>query len=152
MLYYEDFPVGGKKEFPERLISREEIIGFAEEYDPQTSHTAEGADEETAHKKLVASGWHMACSLARMVFKDPPEPTAFLGSPGVEEVLWHQPVRPGDRLRATSEITEARASKSKPGMGLTKTHYEVFNQDNVMVMTMVIWGMIARSPQTLEAS
>ncbi len=143
MIYFEDISVGDTDELPGRHISKEEIIAFATEYDPQPHHIDEEAAKHMLLGELVASGWHTACCLIRMIFDGAREPRAFLGSPGVEELRWRRPVTPGDTLRATSKVIEARLSKSKPGMGLTKTRFEVFNQDDVMVMTMEVWGMMA---------
>jgi len=146
MIYFEDISVGDKEVLPGRHISKEEIIAFATEYDPQPHHIDEEAAKHMMLGELVASGWHTACSLIRMIFDANREARAFLGSPGVEELRWRRPVKPGDTLRATSEVIEARRSKSKPGMGLTKTRFEVFNQDDVHVITMETWAMFACRP------
>jgi len=152
MNYFEDISIGDSRELPGRHISKEEIIAFATEYDPQPHHIDEEAAKDMLLGELVASGWHTACCLIRMIFENPAEPSAFLGSPGVDEVRWRKPVKPGDTLRATSEVVEARLSKSKPGMGLTKTRFEVFNQNDVQVMTMETWAMIATRPEKAAAS
>jgi len=148
MRYFEDFSIGDTEEIPGRTISKDEIISFASEYDPQPFHLDEDAGEASILGGLAASGWHICCALIRMIFENPAEPTAFLGSPGVDEVRWKKPMRPGDTIRATSCVLEARVSKSKPAMGLVKKRCEVFNQDDVLIMTMETWAMIARRPDT----
>jgi acyl dehydratase len=146
MRYFEDYKVGDTEDIPGWTVTKDEIISFASEYDPQPFHLDEDAGEASILGGLAASGWHICCALIRMIFENPAEPTAFLGSPGVEEVRWRQPMRPGDTIRATAQVLEARASKSKPVMGLVKKHYDVFNQDDVLIMTMETWAMIARRP------
>ncbi len=150
MIYFEDISVGDAEDLPGRLISKEEIIGFAAKYDPQPHHLDEEAAKRSLLGGLSASGWHTCCALIRMIFDNPSREVAFLGSPGVEEARWKAPVRPGDRLRATSRVIEARASKSKPFMGLVKTRYEVFNQTDKLVMAMETWAMIARRPDNAK--
>jgi len=146
MLFFEDYEVGKVEKLPSRRITKEEIIDFASKYDPQPHHLDEEAGRASMLGGLAASGWHTCCALIRMVFENPAEPSAFLGSPGVEEVRWRAPVFAGDVLTATSEIVELRASKSRPNMGLIKRHYDVTKQDGTLVMTLDVWGMIARRP------
>jgi len=144
MRYFEDITVGETEEIIGPVISKEEVFDFARQYDPQPHHLDEDAAEKSILGGLSASGWHTCCALIRMIFKNSTEPSAFLGSPGVEEVRWKRPVRPGDQLNASSRVTEARVSNSKPFMGLVKRHYEVRNQSGDVVMTMDTWAMIAR--------
>ncbi len=144
MKHFEDFTVGDTEQIPGRMISKEEILAFAREYDPQPHHLDEDAAKASILGALSASGWHTCCTLMRMIFTNPSAPAAFLGSPGVEEVRWKKPVFPGDELSATGHVVEARTSKSKPFMGLVKKRYEVTNQNGTLVMTMEVWSMIAR--------
>lgn len=152
MIYFEDISVGDKEELPGRLISKEEILDFAEQFDPQPHHLDEEAAKQSLLGGLSASGWHTCCALIRMTHESRSDEIAFAGSPGIEETRWKAPVRPGDTLRATSRVTEARASESKPAMGLIKRHYDVFNQDDKLVMTMDAWVMILRRPEAVNGS
>jgi acyl dehydratase len=142
--YWEDFPVGAVREFGGRTLSKEDIIRFAREYDPQPFHV----DEETARKTvfggLIASGWQ-TCGLAmRMMCDAYLLEAASAGSPGVESIRWVLPVRPGDTLRVRLTVLESRVLQSKPHIGLVRNKWEMFNQKNELVMHMEGYGMFLR--------
>jgi acyl dehydratase len=146
MLYFEDFPPGDVRESPARTVTREEIIAFAREFDPQPFHTDEAAAKGTIFGGLIASGWHTAGIYMRLMWETFLKDTASLGSPGVDEVRWLKPVRPGDTLRVRFTVLEAVPSRSKPDRGIVRTLSEIFNQHGEVVMTMRGLGLFGRRP------
>jgi acyl dehydratase len=136
--YWEDFPVGAVREFGGRTLSKEDIVRFAREYDPQPFHV----DEEAAKKSVF--GWQ-TCGLAmRMMCDAYLLDAASAGSPGVENIRWLLPVRPGDTLRVRLTVLEARVLQSKPHIGLLRNKWEMFNQKDEQVMHMEGYGMFLR--------
>ena len=145
-LYWEDFVAGGVAEYGPRLVTRDEIVAFAAEFDPQPMHLDEEAARATMLGGLAASGWHSCVLQMRMIADGFVLASASMGSPGVEEVRWRAPVRPGDRLTVRSTVLETRASNSRPGMGLIKFQFDMLNQSGTCVMTSVSTMMIGRRP------
>ena len=117
-LTFEDFPVGRLGSFGPRHVTREEILEFASEYDPQPMHLDEAAANASMLKGLSGSGWHLGSLMMRMLFDGFIGRTASLGSPGVNEVRWLAPLRPGDDVTLEVEVLEARASRSRPETGI----------------------------------
>jgi acyl dehydratase len=141
---FEDFVTGSVAEFGPRLVTREEIVGFAAEFDPQPMHLDEDAARASMLGGLAASGWHM-CGLAfRMVVEGPLRDAAGLGSPGVDEVRWLRPLRPDDRLMLRATVTETRSSRSRPELGFVAFLFELINQSGMTVMTMRMTLMLGR--------
>jgi acyl dehydratase len=134
------------RESPARTVTREEIIAFAREFDPQPFHTDEAAARQTIYGGLIASGWHTIALYMRLMWDSYLKDTASLGSPGVDEVRWLKPVRPGDTLRARFTVLEAVPSRSKPDRGIVRSLSEVFNQHGEVVMTLRGLGMFGRRP------
>lgn len=144
MRYFEDIEVGSTASFGAYAVTREEVIAFAQKYDPQPFHLSDEAAAATHFKRLAASGWHTASmTMAMLVDYLKVDPQAGLGSPGIDELRWLKPVYPGDTLRCETEILETRVSASRPEMGIYKSRMSVFNQDDVKVMTFVSNVMIA---------
>jgi len=142
--YWEDFPVGAVREFGGKTLSKEDIVRFAREYDPQPFHVDEEAANKSVFGGLIASGWQ-TCGLAmRMMCDAYLLDAASAGSPGVESIRWLLPVRPGDRLRVRLTVLEARVLQSKPHIGLVRNKWEMFNQKNEQVMHMEGYGMFLR--------
>ena len=121
-LHWEDFTPGQVTEFGPRLVTREEIIAFAAEFDPQPMHLDEEAASATMLGGLAASGWHSCCILMRMISDGLLVDTSFMGAPGIEEVKWLAPLRPGTRITVRATVIETRASRSRPDMGFVKFH------------------------------
>jgi acyl dehydratase len=142
--YWEDFKPGDTFPMGERLIDRDEVMAFARDFDPQPFHIDEEAARRSMYGGLIASGWHTVAMVMRMMCESYLNQSASLGSPGVDNVRWLKPVRPGDTIRAQRTVLESRASQSRPEMGLVKTRWEVFNQDGELVMTMEGYGMFQR--------
>ena len=117
-LSFEDFPPGPFGSFGPRHVTREEIVAFAAEFDPQPMHLDEAAASKTMLRGLSGSGWHLASVMMRMMFDGFIGRAASLGSPGVNELRWLAPLRPGDDLTLDVEVTEARVSKSRPDTGI----------------------------------
>jgi acyl dehydratase len=142
--YWEDLFVGKVIELGPREVSSEEIVEFARRYDPQPFHTNAEAAKDSIYGGLIASGWHTCAIMMRMLYDGVLVRAASLGSPGVDSVRWLRPVRPGDTLRARMTVVEARASRSKPDRGTITSKWEIFNQNNELVMTMEGTGMYRR--------
>lgn len=142
--YWEDFPVGSVTEFGGVTLSKEDVMRFAREFDPQPFHIDEEAAKHSMFGGLIASGWH-TCGLAmRMMCDAYLLQAASLGSPGVDNIRWLKPVRPGDTLRVRCVVLEARPLESKPHVGLVRNRWEVLNQHNEEVMQMEGYGMFKR--------
>ena len=118
MLTFEDFPVGRLGTYGPRHVTREEVLAFAAEFDPQPMHLDEEAASKTMLKGLSGSGWHLCSLMMRMMFDAFIGRAASLGSPGVNELKWMAPLRPGDDLTLDVDVTEARVSKSRPETGI----------------------------------
>jgi acyl dehydratase len=149
MLYFEDIIVGKKSSFGHYEVTREEVIEFASKYDPQPFHLDDLAASQTYFGRLSASGWHTSSMAMRMIVENmKANQQAGLGSPGIDELRWLQPVYPGDTLRIESEILSKRRSKSRPEMGSFVGRTTVLNQNDVAVMSMVSTGFIrVRNPE-----
>lgn len=145
MKYFEDMMIGTRTRASRTYkVTREEVIEFATKYDPQPFHLDDEAAKDTFFGRLSASGWHTGAMVMRLMvdtWKDT-EPTAGLGSPGIDELRWVKPVYPGDELMVEMELIDKRRSKSRPDMGLTKTKQIVTNQHGEVVMTMVSNGLM----------
>jgi acyl dehydratase len=127
-----------------RLITREEIVAFAAEFDPQPMHLDEEAGSASLLGGLSASGWHTCCIVMRMISDGLLDRTTFMGAPGIEEVRWRAPVRPGERLRLRVTVLETRASRSRPDMGFVKFQYDVFGAGDRLLMTLTVIPMFGR--------
>jgi acyl dehydratase len=149
MQYYEDLVVGTKQAFGAYAVTREEVMGFAERYDPQPFHLDDAAAAQTHFGRLSASGWHTCSMTMRMMVDHWKEhATASLGSPGIDELRWLRPVYPGDVLRVESELVSKRRSASRREMGLIKSHQTTFNQHDEPVLSMVSNGLVkVRDPE-----
>ena len=117
-LTFEDFPIGRFGSFGPHHVSREDILAFASEFDPQPMHLDEEAARQSMLKGLSGSGWHLCSLMMRMMCDGFITRTASLGSPGVNEVRWLAPMRPGDDLTLDVDVVEARVSKSRPETGI----------------------------------
>jgi len=138
---FEDFQVGRVMEFGAMPVRREDILRFAAGFDPQPFHLDDAAAEASLFKGLSASGWHTCAMVMRMMCDAYLINSTSLGSPGIENLKWLKPVRPGDTLHVRLTVTEARRMNSKPHVGLVRSIWETFNQHDEMVLTMEGWGM-----------
>lgn len=113
-----------------------DIIDFAQRFDPQPFHTDSELAKKSVHGGLIASGWHTVCLAMRLLVDNFVSRVASIGSPGVDEIRWLKPVRPGDELSIRVTIKDARRSRSRPDRGIITTLVEALNQDRDIVMTM----------------
>ena len=143
-LAYEDLVPGKRVTLPPRSLSREDIVRFAREWDPQPFHLDEEAARRTHFGGLVASGWQTACLAMRIGVDGLFQGSTSLGSPGLDELKWLRPVRPDDPLTLTVEVLEARPSRSKPDRGSVKLSYVLVNGAGEAVFSMVAWVMFGR--------
>jgi acyl dehydratase len=147
--YWEDFVVGSVREFGAMPVTREATLAFAREFDPQPFHLDDAAAADSIFGRLSASGWHTCAMAMRMMCDGYLLEAASLGSPGVDNVRWLKPVFPGDSLRLRMSVLQARPMNSRPGVGLVRSHWQMFNQHDQEVLTMEGWGMFRmRSPAT----
>lgn len=139
--FFEDYPVGETASFGEYTITEEEVLTFAGRYDPQPFHLDAAAARDSIYGGLIASGWMTASVAMRMMVDHYISPLASMGSPGIDELRWIKPVRPGDRLRMRVTVMDARRSQSRPDRGMVQFLQEVQNQNDETVMTLKGWGM-----------
>lgn len=143
-LFWEDFDVGQVNEYGRQLVSSEEIKAFAAEFDPQPMHLDEEAARATLVGGLCASGWHTCAIMMRMVADGFVLNSSSMGAPGVEEIRWLAPVRPGDTLRVRVTVLDKKASQSRPLLGFVGLLFEVLNDAGICVMTSRTNMMFAR--------
>jgi len=137
-VWYDDYDVGHVFEYGEVTVVKEEIIGFARKYDPQPFHVDEEAAAAGVYGGIIASGWHTVCICMRLIVDNMMgSESGSIGSPGLSEVSWPKPVRPGDTLRLRGEILEKIPSKSKPDRGFWRVRFAALNQDDEEVAVMV---------------
>jgi len=127
-LRFEDFTVGQTFAFGDRVVTEEEIIAFAREYDPQPMHMDPEAAKNGMMGGLIASGWHMCALSMRLIMDGLYHKSTSLGSPGIEDVQWRRPVRPGDRISMEAEVLELRELKSKPDRGIIRFRFDFFRK------------------------
>jgi acyl dehydratase len=134
--YFEDYIAGSVHEYGSIAAEQEEIISFAKRFDPQVFHTDPERAKKTIFEGLIASGWH-TCGLMMRLFSDHfLSKVASLGSPGIDELRWNKPVRPGDELSIRVTVLETKRSRSKPDRGIVHSLIEVMNQNGDVVMSM----------------
>ena len=145
MIYFEDLEIGAVQESGARTVTEAEIIAFARKFDPQYFHIDPEAAKQSIFGGLIASGWHTAAMMMRLTV-DLIQGSATRGSPGFDELRWHKPVRPGDRIRVRITCIEKRESQSNPSVGIVKFRSEVLNQDNEIVLSVINLAMHGRRP------
>jgi acyl dehydratase len=133
--HFEDFTVGETIDLGSTRVTREEVLAFAREFDPQPFHLDDEAGRASVLGGLAASGWHTCSMLMRLLCDNLLLASSCNGSPGVEEVRWMRPVFPDDRLSATAEVQAARPLRSRPTLGMVTLLATVRNQDGLPVMT-----------------
>ncbi|MBI5584349.1 MAG: MaoC family dehydratase [Deltaproteobacteria bacterium] len=141
--YLEDYRPGAVYAFGSITVQEDEIISFAKKFDPQPFHTDPEAAAKSTYGGLIASGWHSASLMMRLFVDHYLSQVASLGSPGVDELRWLKPVRPGDTLSIRVTVTEARRSHSKPDRGILHSFCETLNQHGQVVMTMKAINLLA---------
>ncbi len=146
MRYLEDITVGQVFQSDPVTVTAEEIVEFATKYDPQYFHIDEEAAKTSIYGGLIASGWHTCAVTQQLRYACFIKDTAAMGSPGMDELRWLRPMRPGDRLSIRITVQEVRPSTSKPDRGIVRSLSEILNQDGEIVSTMHGLTMIRRRP------
>lgn len=134
--HFEDFHVGETIDLGAKAVSREEIIAFAREFDPQPFHLDDEAARHTLLGGLAASGWHTCSIFMRLLADNLLNHSTSEGSPGIETLKWLRPVRPGDTLHLTAKVLETKPSRSKPSRGAVRFAFTIENQAGEAVATM----------------
>jgi acyl dehydratase len=142
--FFEDYVTGHVHEFGSIGVTEQEIVEFGRRYDPQVFHTDPVAARQTQFGGVIASGWQTAGLMMRLVVDHYLSHVASLASPGLDELRWSKPVRPGDLLSVRATVLETRASASRPDRGLVRTLFEVLNQAGEVVMSVKAMNMLKR--------
>jgi acyl dehydratase len=145
--WFGDYVPGSSFEFGYASLSETEIVAFARDYDPQPIHADPVWSATGPFDGLIASGVHTIAVCMRLYVDHYISRVASQASPGLDEIRWPRPVRPGDRLRIRVTVAEARASRSKPDRGLVHSLVEALNQDDVVVLSFTAMNFFARRPQ-----
>lgn len=135
-LHWEDMEVGRAFEYGAYPVTKDEIIEFARAYDPQAHHVDEEAAMLSLTQGLCASGWHSCAMVMRLMYDGYLKNAASLGAPGIDEVKWLKPVRPGHILKSRSVCTEKRVMGSRPHVGICRMRHEIMNQHGEVLMIM----------------
>ncbi|CAJ4261438.1 MoaC domain-containing protein [Burkholderia pseudomallei] len=145
---YEDLEVSSRTEVGKHRFTADEIVTFAQAYDPQPFHVDAQAAKSSMFGGLVASGWHTCSVFMGMLVRGVLQGSTSMGSPGIEEIRWIKPVRAGDTITMYNKILDKRLSESKPDRGIVTTEWEGVDEQGETVITVrskVIFGL--RSPQ-----
>jgi acyl dehydratase len=134
--YFEDFKVGDTLQVGSGTLSEEEIVSFARQYDPQPFHVDPDAAAKSIYGGLIASGWQTVLLMMRTMVDNFLNDSSSQGSPGVDEVRWLRPVRPGDKLNFSSTVLTVKPSNSKPDRGIVQSEWSATNQNGEVVATM----------------
>jgi acyl dehydratase len=141
--YFEDYVPGDVHEFGSIVAEEGEMIAFARRFDPQPFHTDPVAAKQSIFGGLIASGWYTAGLMMRLYVDYYLSHIASLSSPGVDELRWLKPLRPGDSISIRITVTETKRSSSKPDRGIVHSYIEVLNQHSEIIMTMKATNFLA---------
>jgi acyl dehydratase len=144
--YWDDYEIGQKFDLGSTSFTSDEIVDFARQYDPQSFHVDAAAARQSMFGGLIASGWHITAKVMRLFVDNYVDQRTALGSPGVDEVRWLRPVRPGDTLNAWVECAGKVPSRSRPEMGIVHEQWRATNQKGELVMTLKGTTMVRRRP------
>jgi acyl dehydratase len=145
-MFFEDYVPDQVTALPSIEVTREEVLQFARRYDPQPFHVDEAAAATGPFGGLIASGWHTCALTMRSLVDGFLDAASSLGSPGVDELRWPAPVRPGDVLAPRATVLDARVSKSKPDRGIVRARVEALNQDGAVALSMTATILVRRRP------
>jgi len=144
--YWDDMKAGEVFELGSHTMDKERMLSFAREFDPQPFHTDEEAAKASIWGGLIASGWHTGSTLMRLFYDGFLKDAASLGSPGIDDLRWVKPVRPGDTLTGRLTIVEVTPSRSRPDRGIIRSTMELRNQRDEVVMTTSGVNFFSRRP------
>ena len=144
--YWDDHEIGQKFDLGSTSFTADEIVEFASKYDPQSFHIDAAAAGRSMFGGLIASGWHVIAKLMRLFVDNYVDQRTALGSPGVDEVRWLKPVRPGDTLQVWVECAGKVPSRSRPEMGIVHEQWRATNQKGELVLTIKGINMVRRKP------
>lgn len=144
--WFEDYEPGSVHEFGSIVVPEDEVLAFGRRFDPQVFHTDPEAAARTEYGGLIASGWHTAGLMMRLYSDHYLSKASALVSPGVDELRWVLPVRPGDVLSLRVTVADARLSRSKPDRGIVRSAIEVLNQRGEVVMTVTAINFFLTRP------
>ena len=133
--YFEDYVPGSSYQYGHVVVSEAEILDFARRFDPQPIHVDPARSVGGPFGGLIASGWHTGSLCMRMYVDHYVSHVASLASPGMDELRWQRPVRPGDALSLRVTIESARVTRSRPDRGLVHTNLQLLNQDDELAMS-----------------
>lgn len=150
--FFEDYKPGHVYDLGTTSVSQSQIIEFAREFDPQPFHLDPAAAAATQFGGIIASGWHTASLVMRRCVDHYLSPVSSLGSPGVEDLRWPNPLKSGDTLGIRATILEARPSRSRPDRGIVRTRVEAVNQNGDPVLTMIAVNFLRRRPESSATS
>lgn len=145
-LYYEDVEVGGPRALGDVTVTREEIIEYAEQYDPLSYHLDEAAAREAGHDGLIASGYHTLSVVNGVVSREYRQGVETVAGFGIDDLTWPRPVRPGDTLTVYHELRAKRPSESRPGAGITEAAIHAENDDGEAVISYETASLVKRRP------
>src|SRR3954471_20203549 len=148
--YFADYVPGATAEFGPIRVDETEVVEFARAFDPQPFHVDADAAAAGPFGGLIASGWHTCALMMRLFAQEYLSPASSLASPGVDELRWTLPVRPGDELVLRTTVEEARLSRSRQDRGMVRTRVELVNQADEVVLRMVAMNLIRRRPRATE--
>ena len=143
-LHWEDFKPGDVAIYGPRRVTREEIVAFAAEFDPQPMHLDEAAASTTLLGGLGASGWHTCCLLMRIIADGYLLEASSMGAPGVDEMRWLKPLRPGTEIRVRATALETRPSTSRPERGFVKFRFDVIDEQDAVLASLTCSQMLGR--------
>ena len=143
-LYFDDFEIGQTFSTRGATLTESMILKFAQRYDPQPFHMNRVAAERSIYGGLIASGFHTLAMASCLWLSENVFAACSLGSPGIDELRWVMPVRPGHSLHVRAEVLEKRPSASKPERGILRMRYELVNQNGEVVMNYIIIHLLAR--------
>lgn len=138
---FAEFRPGQVIEAGPHAVTEEEVLGFARQWDPQWFHTDPEAAAEGVFGGLIASGWHTCAIAMRLVVQAALHDSESFASPGIDQIRWSRPVRPGDRLRLRAEVVEARRSDTKAHLGILRWRWQLFNQHDVQVLDAMVTSL-----------
>jgi len=144
--WFEDYVVGTTTEHGSIRVDEDELVDFGRRFDPQPFHVDPDAAAAGPYGGLIASGWHTCALMMRLLAQEYLSPVSSLGSPGIDELRWIRPVRPGDELSLRTTVEEARRSRSKPDRGLLRTRVELVGFGGDVVMRLLAMNLVSTRP------